>query len=87
MTTKLTLSMELASALRAEAERTGKSQREIVAEAVSRHLQPVEARQATSDRDLARAAGLAQAARMPYRKVRPRLYLPEGTSSLDLLGR
>jgi len=87
MTTNLRLSVELASALRSEAERTGKSQQEIVTEALARHLRLAEDRRATADRDLARDAGLIRAARVPYRKVRPRLYLPEGTDSLDLLGR
>ena len=87
MTTNLTLSAELASALRSESERTGKSQQEIVTEALARHLQRAEDGRPASDRDLARAAGLAQPARVSYRRVRPRLRLPEGTDSLDLLGR
>jgi len=87
MTTNLWLSPELASALRAEAERTGTSQQEIVAEALAHHLQRAEDERPASDRDLARAAGLVRPARVPYRRVRPSLRLPEGTDSLDLLGR
>ncbi|WP_133801361.1 ribbon-helix-helix protein, CopG family [Kribbella caucasensis] len=87
MATNLRLSPEMASALQAEAERTGRSQQEILREAVARHLHLVEDERPASDREVARASGSVRAARVPYRKVRPRLRLPEGTSSLDLLDR
>ncbi|TDU90264.1 ribbon-helix-helix CopG family protein [Kribbella voronezhensis] len=87
MAVNLRLTPEMASALQAEAERTGQSQQEILREAVSRHLHLVEEDQSAGDRDQARAAHVVRPARVPYRKVKPRLRLPEGTDSLDLLDR
>jgi predicted transcriptional regulator len=83
----LRLTPEVASALQAEAERTGRSQQEILREAVSRHLHLVDDERPEGDRDRARAAQVVRPARVPYRKVKPRLRLPKDTSSLDLLDR
>ena len=83
----LRLPPEVASALQEEAERTGRSQQEIVREAVGRHLHLIEDEVPTSDRDRARAAYSVRPARVSYRKVTPRLRLPKGTTSLDLLDR
>lgn len=83
----LRLSAEVASALQAEAERTGKSQQEIIRDAVARHLHLVGRETALSDREQARASGLVRPARVPYRKVTPQLRLPEGVDSIDLLDR
>jgi ribbon-helix-helix CopG family protein len=83
----LRLTPEVASALQAEAERTGRSQQEILREAVARHLHLVDDERGASDRDRARAAQVVRPARVAYRRVTPRLRLPKGTSSLDLLDR
>ena len=83
----LRLTPEAASALQAEAERTGRSQQEIIREAIGRHLHLIEDDVRTTDRERARAAGTVQPARVGYRKVKPRLRLPKGTTSLDLLDR
>jgi predicted transcriptional regulator len=85
--TNLRLSPEVAAALQAEAERTGKSQQEIIRDAVAQHLHLAGREARLSDRDQARASGLVRPARVPYRKVTPRLRLPEGMDSLDLLDR
>ena len=82
----LRLTPELASALQAEAELTGQSQQEILREAVAAYLHDPEDRR-VSDREVARAAQVVRPARVPYRKVRPHLRLPEGTTSRDLLDR
>jgi predicted DNA-binding protein len=87
MAMNLRLSPETASALQAEAERTGRSQQEIVREAVTRHLHLAEDDSSASDRERARAAQVVRPARVAYRRVTPRLRLPKGTSSLDLLDR
>ena len=87
MAMNLRLSPETATALQAEAERTGRSQQEIVREAVTRHLHLVEDDSLAIDRDQARSAHVVRPARVAYRKVTPRLHLPEDTSSLDLLDR
>jgi hypothetical protein len=83
----LRLAPELAAALQAEAERTGQSQQEILRQAVARHLHLVDDDTPNSDRDTARANQVVRPARVPYRKVKPRPTLPQGTTSLDLLDR
>jgi predicted transcriptional regulator len=87
MAMNLRLTPEAASALQAEAERTGRSQQEILREAVDRHLHLVDGEQPASDRDQARTAQVVRPARVAYRRVVPRLRLPKGTTSLDLLDR
>jgi plasmid stability protein len=81
----LELDADLMAALQAEAARSGRSQQEIVHEAITHHLSGNGA--PGSDRARARAEGLVQPARIPYRKVEPRLLPPNGTTSLDLLNR
>jgi hypothetical protein len=83
----LRLSAELASALQAESERTGRSQQEIIRDAVAQQLHLVGREAPLSVREQALASGLVRPARVPYRKVKPRLRLPDGMSSLDLLDR
>jgi hypothetical protein len=83
----LRLPPEVATALQAEAERTGRSQQEIVRDALGRRLHLIGDEDPTGDRERARAAHAVQPARVPYRKVKPRIRLPKGTSSLDLLDR
>jgi predicted transcriptional regulator len=87
MAMNLRLPPEAAAALQAEAERTGRSQQEIVREAVGRHLHLIGDETRTSDREQARASQAVRPARVAYRKVMPRLHLPKGTTTLDLLDR
>ncbi|WP_433163332.1 ribbon-helix-helix protein, CopG family [Kribbella sp. CA-247076] len=87
MAMNLRLSPEAAAALQAEAERTGRSQQEIVREAVGRHLRLIEEDDRANDRERARATHSVRPARVPYRRVTPRLRLPKGTTSLELLDR
>lgn len=90
MAMNLRLPDETAAALQAEAERTGQSQQQIVREALGRrlHLVDHEAMEAQlTDRQRAWSTLAVQPARVPYRKVRPRLRLRRGETSLDLLGR
>lgn len=88
MAMNLRLESEAEEALRTEAARSGRSQQEIVREAVSRHLALVpEPQPATNDRDALVATGLISPARRPYRKVVPSVSLPSGQSSLELLDR
>lgn len=83
----LRLPPEVATALQEEAERTGRSQQEIVRDALGRRLHLIDHEELDGDRERARATHAVQPARVPYRKVRPRLRLPNGTTSLDLLDR
>jgi predicted DNA-binding protein len=83
MSTNLRLSAELAGALREAAERTGRSQQEIVREAIAKELGLAPDLTAMQR---AVQAGTVQAPE-PFRDVEPALTLPKGTSSLDLLDR
>ncbi|MEV0801390.1 ribbon-helix-helix protein, CopG family [Kribbella sp. NPDC050281] len=60
----LRLTPEAAAALQAEAERTGRSQQEIVQEAVDRHLLLIGDEARTSDREQARASQVVHPARV-----------------------
>ena len=83
MSTNLRLSEELASALRDEAARRGRSQQDIVREAVAKELG-----MASESTPMERAVrtGIVEAAE-PFRDIEPTLTLPHGTHSLDLLDR
>jgi ribbon-helix-helix CopG family protein len=87
MAVNLRLTPDVTEALQAEAERTGRSQQDILREAVARHLRLVDGEPGGTERDAARADQVVRPARVPYRKVKPRLRLPKGVNSLDLLDR
>ncbi|MGW6199802.1 ribbon-helix-helix protein, CopG family [Kribbella sp. NPDC055110] len=88
MAMNLRLPPEVATALQAEAARTGRSQQEIVRDALGRHLHLIDTVEAQiTDRDRARVTLGVQPARVGYRKVKPQLRLPKGTTSLELLDR
>lgn len=89
MAMNLRLPDETAAALQAEAERTGQSQQEIVRTALGHrlHLIADELEAQMTERQQAWSSRMVQPARVPYRKVRPRLRLPKGTTSLDVLDR
>lgn len=86
MATNLRLRPATADALRRRAEQSGRSQQEIIREALERYLgldiPPVQ--DATAD---VIARGVIRPPRTPYRRVTQRLSLPEGMTSLDLLDR
>lgn len=84
----LRLDARAEAALRAEAKRSGRSQQDIVREAVERllGLRP-KTSQPVNDLEALLASGSVRPPRRPYRKVTPSLTLPPGTSSLDLLDR
>ncbi len=81
--TNLRLSDELAAALRKESARTGRSQQEIVREAIAAKLGLV-----TDETELEEAIreGRVEAPE-PFRDFEPPLTLPPGRSSMDLLER
>lgn len=88
MATNLRLRPEAEEAVRAEAERTGRSQQELIREAVDRYLgltsgpSPL---RSVSETLIATQTVLP--ARSPYRELDELIRLPEGTSTLDLLDR
>lgn len=81
----LRLSEEAEAALRAEAERTGRSQQDILREAVGRYLGLIPSPAGEVDPLILR--GTVAPPRVPFRDVRPRLRLEPGEDSLDLLER
>ena len=88
MATNLRLKPGTETALREESERTGRSQQDLIREALDQYLglkeTPSSAR--ASIQDLI-DSGLVRPPRMPYRRATRRLKLPEGVTSLDLLDR
>lgn len=82
MATNLRLSEEAAAALRTAACSTGRSQQDLIREAVDRFL----GLPASSDRDRAVASGLVKAP-ASFVDVRPSISLPGDVSILDLLER
>jgi Ribbon-helix-helix protein, copG family len=87
MATNLRLRAEAERALRDEAERTGRSQQELIREAVDRYLGLSAARPATSDRDAVVSSGLALPARRAYAELEELVRLPDGLTTTDLLDR
>ena len=83
VSTNLRLSDELAGALREAAERTGRSQQDIVRAAIAKELGLASD---TTSVQRAVQAGLVDAP-TPFRDVEPVLTLPQGTSTADLLDR
>ena len=83
VSTNLRLSEELAGALRAEAARRGRSQQEIVREALAKELGL--APNLTAMQRAVRAGIVGPPD--PFRDLEPTLTLPTGLSTLDLLER
>lgn len=83
----LRLRPDVAAALRAESERSGRSQQEILREAVDRYLNIPPPRAAETVEDPLVAGGVVLSPRSPYRRVEPGITLPPPATSLDLLDR
>lgn len=87
MALNLRLRAEAEEALRAEAERSGRSQQEILREAVDRYLGLTPTAEPKQEWDHLITSGKVLLPRSPYRKVEPTITLPEGQRTLDLLDR
>lgn len=85
MATNLRLRPEAEAALRAEAERSGRSQQEILRDALDRYLNLAGGDQPSEDPLL--RSGVLLPPRTPYRKVTPVTTPPGGVTSLNLLDR
>ena len=85
MATNLRLRPDAEAALRAAAEQSGRSQQEILREALDRYLD-LGGREPTRDDALCRSSALLPP-RAPYRRVTPSVTLPAGVTILDLLDR
>ncbi len=86
MLANVELTPDLRSALQAEVKRTGRSEQDILSEAIAQHLRPGGGKPLSEDRWAAQDVHLVRPARVAYRKVMPQLRLPS-TNSLDLLDR
>jgi len=82
----LRLRPDAEEAVRAEAKRTGRSQQEIIREAIDRFLM-LRTQGASSDLEVLVASGMVRRPRLPYRRPRRRLTLPPGVTSAELLDR
>lgn len=85
MATNLRLRPDSEAALRAESERSGRSQQEILRDALDRYLELAN-RDRSGDDGLLRSGALLPP-RSRYRKVTPTTRPPAGVTSLDLLDR
>lgn len=83
MATNLRLRREAEDAVRLEAERSGRSQQEVIREAIDRHL----GLSTATALDGLVAAGTVRPPRTPYRRAARRIALPAGSGSADLLDR
>lgn len=83
----LRLRPEAAVALRARAEQTGRSQQEIVREAVDRYLALADTGPPNVVGDREQLINSVLPPRTPYRRTTPTLTSPNGVTSLDLLDR
>jgi hypothetical protein len=83
MSTNLRLDERATAALRAAAAKSGRSQQELLREAVDRYL-GLEATQ--TSRDFALSSGLVKAP-TPMRDIEPSIHLEQGMGILDLLDR
>jgi hypothetical protein len=86
MATNLRLHPEAEEALRAESQRSGRSQQEIVRTALDRYLGLVPGG-AASDLDELISTGQVRPPRVPYRRPHRRVSLPPGMTTADLLDR
>lgn len=82
MAMNLRLGPEAEEALRAEAQRTHRSQQDILRDAVNQYLGLGETRSGVPER-----AGRLRPPRSPYRRVEPSVDVPPGLDSLHLLDR
>jgi Ribbon-helix-helix protein, copG family len=87
MATNLRVRREVAEALRVAALKSGRSQQEIIREAIDRYLGLSPASKPDSDLGALVGAGTVRPPRTPYRKPEMRLRLPAGVTSTDLLDR
>lgn len=83
VSTNLRLSTEAATALRAASRRTGRSQQDLLREAVNRYLG---LGPGDNPRERAVTVGLVKAP-SPFQDVEPSVVLPDGVDILDLLDR
>jgi hypothetical protein len=86
MATNLRLRPDAEEAVRVEAQRTGRSQQQVIRDAIDRYL-ALRLEAASSDLEMLVSSGAVRPPRVPYRRPRKRLTLPPGVSTAGLLDR
>jgi hypothetical protein len=87
MATNLRLRRDAADAVRLEAERTGRSQQDVIRDAVDRHLGLKPIQTSEDELDALVAFKGVRRPRSAYRKASSLLSLPSGVTSAELLDR
>ncbi len=87
MATNLRLRPEVETALREEAERTGRSQQALIREALESFLGLAPNKPTGRTLDDLIAAGVVKLPREPFRRAPRLLQLPDGVTTTDLLDR
>lgn len=87
MATNLRLTPEAEDAVRAEAARTGRSQQDVIRDAVDKQVVGSGSNRAREPQALADTRGRVRAPRSAYRQPRRRLVLGGSVTSADLLDR
>lgn len=87
MATNLRLSPNAQAAVRAEAKRTGRSQQEVIRDAIDQQLGLHERTGKTNDYEMLIASGAVRPPRTPPCRATRRIKLPSGVTTLDLLDR
>lgn len=87
MATNLRLRPEAEEAVRVEARRSGRSQQDVIRDAVDRYLGLASRAGGATELDALVASGAVLPPRVPYRTPRRRLTLPKGVDTADLLDR
>ncbi len=87
MATNLRLRPDAEEAVRREAQRSGRSQQDVIRDAIDRDLGLSSGIAKRGELDVLIAAGVVLRPRSPYRRLARRLALPEGTTSSGLLDR
>lgn len=83
----LRLGPDAEEAVRREAKRAGRSQQDVIREAISRHLGLAPGDSPGGDLSMLVSTGTVRAPRTSYRRVSKRVSLPPGVTSAGLLDR
>ncbi len=87
MATNLRLRPDAEAAVRTEAERSGRSQQDVIRDAIDRQLGLTPSGTAPDGLDTLIASGAVRRARTPFQRTTDRIPLPPGVTTIDLIGR
>jgi len=87
MATNLRLRPDAEEAVRIEAERSGRTQQDVIRDAIDRQLGLIPAGATTNRLDTFVASGAVRRPRTPFQRTAQRISLPPGVTTIDLIGR